>query len=76
MITESNHTIQFTIHQKKNHNGVYLHWKSFALEAWKISTLKTSLFREHNICSNEELFSREIKCLQHVLLLLSFYKVR
>ena len=33
-------TLETTAYRKKTHNGVYLHWRSFAPPTWKRSTLR------------------------------------
>ena len=38
LIIRNNSTLKTTAYRKKTHNGVYLHWKSFAPPTWKRST--------------------------------------
>ena len=41
MLIRTNDTLQTTIYRKSTHNGVYLHWNSFAPRTWKCGTLWT-----------------------------------
>ena len=40
LIIRNNNTLKTTVYRKKTHNGVYLHWKSFAPLTCKRSTLQ------------------------------------
>ena len=55
MLIRTNDTLQTTIYRKSTHNGVYLHWNSFAPRTWKRGTLRTILIQAYKICSTEEL---------------------
>ena len=61
MLIRTNDTLQTTIYRKSTHNGVYLHWNSFALRTWKRGKLLTILIRAYKICSTEELLKNELK---------------
>ena len=43
ILIRTNDTVQNTIYRKSTHNGVYLHWNSFAPGAGKHGTLRTIL---------------------------------
>ena len=68
LIMRKNNTIETTVYHKQTHNDIYLHWESFAPEAWKHGTSKTFLVRAHTICSNKELLEKEVKHLKHVFI--------
>ena len=42
-LIRTNDTLQITIYRKSTHNGVYLHWNSFAPRTRKCGTLRTIL---------------------------------
>ena len=65
LITRKSNTIETTVYCKQTHNDIYLYWAAFTPEAWKRGTLKTLLFRDHTICSNNELLDKEVKHLKH-----------
>ena len=66
VIKNINGTFETDIHRKKTDTNVYMHWKAFAPEAWKIGTLKSLTRRAHIICSKEEFLEKEIKHLKTV----------
>ena len=57
----TNNTLQTTIYRKSTHNGVYLHWNSFAPRTWKRGKLRTILIRAYKICSSKELLQSELE---------------
>ena len=60
---------------KKTDTSLYLHWKAFASDIWKIGTLK-GLFRRAfmiMICSEGELFEKENKHLKFVFTKINKY---
>ena len=61
MLIRMNDTLQTTIYRKSTHNGLILHWNSFALRTWKHNTLRTILIRAYKICSTKELSQNELK---------------
>ena len=61
MLTTTNDTLQTAIFRKSTHNGVYLHWNSFASRTWKRGTLQTILIQAYKICSTKELLQNELK---------------
>ena len=61
MLIRTNDTLQTTIYRKSTHNGLVLHWNSFALRTWKHGTLRTILIRAYKICSTKELLQNELK---------------
>ena len=60
MLIRMNDTLQTTIYRKSTHNGLYLHWNSFAPRTWKRGTLGTILIRAYEICSSKELLQNEL----------------
>ena len=49
------------LNKKSTHNGVYLHWNSFAPRTWKRGTLRTILIQAYKICSSKEILQNELK---------------
>ena len=62
-----------TIFKKGTHNGVYLHWNSFAPRTWKRGTLWTILIPAYKICSNEELLQNELKQIEEKFININGY---
>ena len=54
------------VFRKQSDNNMYLHWKSFAPDIWKIVTLKGLIRRAFKICSEDEALDKEIKHLKFV----------
>ena len=61
MLIRTNGTLKTAIYKKNIHNGVYLHWNSFAARTWKRGTFRTILIRSYKICSTVELLQNELK---------------
>ena len=61
MLIRTNDTFQTNIFRKSTHNGVYLHWSSFAPRTRKRATLRKILIPPYKICSTEELLQDELK---------------
>ena len=51
------------MHRESTHNGVHLHWNSFARRMWKLGMLWIILLRIYKICLTLELLQNE---LQHI----------
>ena len=60
LIIRDNNTLKTTAYIKKTHNGVSLHWKSFAPPTWKHSTLCSIITRAYRICSTQEYLEAEL----------------
>ena len=43
-----------------NDNDIYLHWKSFAPNAWKRGALRALVLSDHAVCSTKELLDNHI----------------
>ena len=54
LIIRHNDTLKTTVYRKKTHNGVYLHWKSFASPTWNRSKLRSIITRAYIICSTQK----------------------
>ena len=54
------------VFRKQTDTSMYLHWKSFAPDIWKIRTLKGLFRRAFKICSKDEASDKEIKHLKFV----------
>ena len=52
---------------------MYLHWKSFASDIWKIGKLKGLFRRAFKICSEDEALDKEIKHLKFVFTKINKY---
>ena len=55
LILRNGNTFETTVHRKSSLNDIYLHWESFAPNAWKRGTLRTLVLTVHVICSTKEL---------------------
>ena len=73
MLIRTNDTLQTTIYRKSNHNGIYLHWNSFAPKSWKRGTLLTIFIRDCKICSTEELLQNEMKQIEEKFININGY---
>ena len=73
MLIRTNDTLQTTIYRKSTHNGVYLHWNSFAPRTWKCGTLWTISFQAYKICSTEELLQNELKQIEEEFISINGY---
>ena len=65
LIIRNNNTFKTTVYRKKKHNGVYLHWKSFAAPTWKRSTLSSKITRAYRICSTQDYLEAELLKIKH-----------
>ena len=66
VIKKSDGSFDTDIHRKQTDTNIYLNWKSFAPETWKIGTLKGLVRRALTICSTEEFQTKEISFLKSV----------
>ena len=66
VIKNEDRTFETDIHRKKTDTNVYMHWNSFAPNAWKIGTLKSLVRRAHVVCSKTEFLEKEIEHLKSV----------
>ena len=60
LIIRNNNTLKTTVYKNKTHNGVCLHWKSFAPPTWKCSTLRSINARAYRISSTQEYLEAEL----------------
>ena len=72
-ILRNGNSFETTVNRKSTHNDIYLHWESFAPNAWKRSTARTLVLRAHAICSTKELLDQEINNLHHVFFTFNEY---
>ena len=63
MLIRTNDTLQTTIFRQSTHNGVYLHWSSFAPRTWKRATLQ----------GTEELLQDELKQIEEQFININGY---
>ena len=61
-----NNKLLLKVYRKKTCSNIYIHWKAFAPDNWKIGTLKGMLRRAYLICSGENDLKEEIKLLADV----------
>ena len=54
------------VYRKKTDTNIYLHWKAYAPDVWKIGTLKGLFRRAFVICSEEEGLNNELNHLKEV----------
>ena len=60
-------SISTTAYHKNTNTGIYVNWKSFALNNWKWGALKTLVTRASDICSTDEYLKKELEHIQTVL---------
>ena len=63
--TEDNQ-LETTVYRKKTNNNIYMNWKSYSPQSWKIGTLRNLIRRAAMICSQPEDLQREINHLEKV----------
>ena len=63
MLIRTNDTLQTTIFRQSTHNGVYIHWSSFAPRTWKRATLQ----------GTEELLQDELKQIEEQFININGY---
>ena len=68
-----NSKLRLKVYRKATCSNIYLHWKSFAPEKWKIGTLQGMLRRAYLICSDETDLNNEINFLTDVFKNLNGY---
>ena len=61
------------VFRKETDTNIYLHWKSFAPNIWKIGTLKGLFRRAFIVCSHEEYRKKEINHLKFVFTKINKY---
>ena len=63
-----NHDGKFAlkVHRKKTCSNIYLHWKSFAPDSWKLGTLKGMFRRAYLVCTNSTDLNDEIRLLKQI----------
>ena len=64
LIIRNNNTLSTTVYRKPTNTDVYIHWKAFAPENWKIGTLRTLTKRAYTVCSNQTLLNEELRHLR------------
>ena len=73
MLIRMNDTLETTIYRKSTHNGVYLHWNSFAPKTWKRCTLWTTLIRAYKICTTKQVFQNELRQIEEEFIKINGY---
>ncbi len=61
-----NPTLKTDIYRKRTDTSIYINWKSFSPNIWKIGTLKGLLRRAYKICSEKEWVDKEVEYLKRV----------
>ena len=75
MFIRTNDTLQTNIYRKDIHNGVYLHWNSFAPRTWKRGTLRTILIPAYKVCSTEKPLQNELKQIEEEFININGYPI-
>lgn len=65
-VLRHNSSVETTVFRKPTHNDTYLHWNSFSLKTWKLSTLKSLVLRANKICSTPALKTQELNYIRNV----------
>jgi len=65
-VLRHNSSVETTVFRKPTHNGTYLHWNSFLLKTWKLSTLKSLVLRANKICSTPALKTQQLNYIPNV----------
>ena len=73
MLIRTNNNLQTTIYRKSTHNGVYLHWNSFAPRTWKRGILRTILIGAYKIHSTKNLLQIELKQIEEEFIKVNSY---
>jgi len=68
LIININGTFQTTIFRKKTFTGLYTKWDSFLPRKYKVNLINTLIDRFWNICSDKDLFDREVSYLKELLM--------
>ena len=66
LIRKVNGSFITEVYRKKTDTNIYLHWKAYAPDTWKIGTLKGLFRRAFLICSEEEGLRKEINHIKEV----------
>lgn len=61
------------VYRKETDTNIYIHWKSFAPDTWKIGTLKGLFRRAYVVCSSTEGLKKEIDHLNFVFTKINKY---
>ncbi len=70
---DGNPTLQTNIYRKRTDTSIYINWKSFSPNIWKIGTLKGLLRRAYKICSKKEWVDKEVEYLKQVFIDINQY---
>ena len=55
-----NNKLRLKVYRKKTCSNIYIHWKAFAPDSWKIGTLEGIIRRAYMICSEECDLNKEL----------------
>ena len=58
--------IETCVFRKPTNTDIYIHWNSFAPFQWKLSTLKTLVYRVYIVCSDNQHLESELHYLRKV----------
>ena len=67
-IFKENNSFATCTYYKPTHTGLFTNWYSYTPRKYKINLVKTLLFRAWNICSNKNLFQRDVFTIKKNLL--------
>lgn len=75
LIRKDNGSFITEVYRKITDTNIYLHWKAFAPDTWKIGTLKGLFRRAFVVCSEEDGLKKEINHLKWVFSKINQYPV-
>ena len=73
LIRKENGSFTTEVHRKETDTNIYIHWKSFAPDTWKIGTLKGLFRRAYVVCSSADGLKKEIDHLRFVFTKINKY---
>ena len=73
ILIRTNGTMETTLYRKSIHNGVYLHWNSFAPRTWKRGILRTILIRAYKIFLTKKPLQNELKQIEEEFIKINGY---
>ena len=76
VIRNENGLLSREVFRKDTDTNLYLHWKSFAPDIWKIGTLKGLSKRAFLVCSDKTSLEKEIKHLKFVFTKINKYSLK
>ena len=69
-------SLQTSVYRKETNTDVYIHWKSFAPDSWKIGTLRSLIQRTYTICLTKDAIKNELKHIKSIFSFLNGYPLK